>query len=338
MKASLTTNLRDNTMDIARGIAIILVVIGHSGISSFFWNIIYFFHMPLFFFISGCFTKPLTPPKKILTKLKWKELYGNFVIYSTLFLVISPILYQWGFSNTPIESLKDFLERLIIILRFRTSTIDLLGQFWFLPVLFFAQALSLCAITLLKTKNKIFILIVSILFYIIGRFCFVNGYKEPYDFSRILYFTGFCILGYYSYPLLHKFKNNIYALLIAIIGLIYFSLIPTLVFEKIALYYFAAILGIFITIFISTQVKGEIAVVLGYIGKCTLPIFIFHPLIIKITELILSLINLITFSKGWTGSNPINPYWWLYSFMGIAIPLGYLTLQRYLKNKILLTK
>lgn len=331
---------RDNTIDITRGIAIILVVIGHSGISPYFWNIIYFFHMPLFFFISGCFIKPLNriTPLPFIKKLRWKELYMNFVIYSTLFLAISPILYQWGFSNTPVESIKDFFERLIIILRFRTSTIDLLGQFWFLPVLFFTHALSLCTITLLKEKNKIFIIIVSIIFYVIGRICFVNGYKEPYDFSRILYFTGFYLLGHFSYPLLHKFKNNIYVLIIAISSLIYFSLIPVLVFEKIILYYFAAISGIFITIFISTQLKGRIAILLGYIGKHTLYIFIFHTIIMQATEWGLSLTGLTTFCKGWAGGNPVSPYWWLYSIMGVFIPLGYLSLQKYFKNKLLQIK
>ena len=44
---------RDITIDIAKGIGIILVVLGHvitlKSINSF----IYYFHMPLFFFISG---------------------------------------------------------------------------------------------------------------------------------------------------------------------------------------------------------------------------------------------------------------------------------------------
>lgn len=328
---------RDNTIDITRGIAIILVVIGHSGISPYFWNIIYFFHMPLFFFLSGCFIKPLdkVTPLPLIKKLRWKELYKNFIIYSTLFLVISPILYQWGFSNTPAVSLKDFFERLLIIIRFRTATIDLLGQFWFLPVLFFAHALSLCTVSLLKGKNKVSILIISILFYTIGRLCFVNGYKEPYDFSRILYFTGFYLLGYFSYPLLYKVKNNIYVLLITTICLIYFSLIPALTFEKFILYYFAAISGIFITIFISAQFKGEIGTLLGYIGKHTLSIFIFHTIIMKATEWSLSLTGLTIFYKGWAGANPVSPYWWLYSIMGIFIPLGYLSLQKYFQNKLL---
>ena len=48
-------------IDIARGIGILLVVMGHNDfslISPFLFKLIYSFHMPLFFFMSGIFFKP----------------------------------------------------------------------------------------------------------------------------------------------------------------------------------------------------------------------------------------------------------------------------------------
>ena len=44
-------------VDISKGIAIILMIIGHSGIPHFLNNWIYSFHMPFFFFISGVLSK-----------------------------------------------------------------------------------------------------------------------------------------------------------------------------------------------------------------------------------------------------------------------------------------
>ena len=44
---------RDITIDIAKGIGIVLVVLGHVLINSDINRLIYLFHMPLFFFISG---------------------------------------------------------------------------------------------------------------------------------------------------------------------------------------------------------------------------------------------------------------------------------------------
>ena len=49
-------------IDIARGIAILLVILGHScttldGVN----RVILSFHMPLFFLLSGIFSKPVEP-------------------------------------------------------------------------------------------------------------------------------------------------------------------------------------------------------------------------------------------------------------------------------------
>ena len=43
---------RNLLVDVAKGIGIVLVVLGHSGIE-FGHYLIYMFHMPLFFFLSG---------------------------------------------------------------------------------------------------------------------------------------------------------------------------------------------------------------------------------------------------------------------------------------------
>jgi fucose 4-O-acetylase-like acetyltransferase len=51
-----TITNRINWIDIAKGIGIFLVVLGHTGIPVKLSYWIYSFHMPLFFFISGmCF-------------------------------------------------------------------------------------------------------------------------------------------------------------------------------------------------------------------------------------------------------------------------------------------
>lgn len=47
--------MRDNSIDIAKGIGIILVVWGHQFANCPILNWICLFHMPLFFFLGGCF-------------------------------------------------------------------------------------------------------------------------------------------------------------------------------------------------------------------------------------------------------------------------------------------
>ena len=46
---------RDSTIDIAKGICIFLMVLGHTYFYSWFNDRVYLFHMPFFFFVSGFF-------------------------------------------------------------------------------------------------------------------------------------------------------------------------------------------------------------------------------------------------------------------------------------------
>lgn len=46
---------RDTVVDVAKGIGILLVILGH--LKNPIMDFIYAFHMPLFFFISGMFVK-----------------------------------------------------------------------------------------------------------------------------------------------------------------------------------------------------------------------------------------------------------------------------------------
>lgn len=318
---------RDKGIDIARGLAIILVVVGHSGINQYFWNLIYFFHMPLFFFISGCFFRPLQNFDLLtyIRKLRWNELYKNFVIYSIGFLIISPLLCHYGISKSDVTSWGDFLSRIIIILRFRTSTIDLLGQFWFLPVLFFIHAISLLFV---RVRNQ-YVFYIAVLVYFIGRYCYNQGWNEPYDFSRILYFMGFYFMGFYLYPYKNKYikYRNLFVLLCLSIVLL-LSIIPNKTFTSVPLYFVAALSGIYVIIYISDKISKYKSDVLCSVGKHTLDIFIFHTIVMKVMEKCVAHFGLIQNVDGWSGGNIVSPYWLLFTVFGIVIPLAYIYFKK----------
>ena len=52
--------VHNNYITIAKAMGILLMVIGHSGCPQVLFRIIYLFHMPLFFFLSGIFAKEYT--------------------------------------------------------------------------------------------------------------------------------------------------------------------------------------------------------------------------------------------------------------------------------------
>ena len=80
---------RNRILDIAKGIGIILVVIGHMPINIDIYNVIYTFHVPLFFFISGLLYRPLRdmPFNKYLMKISRKTLFP-IVLFGIVFICV----------------------------------------------------------------------------------------------------------------------------------------------------------------------------------------------------------------------------------------------------------
>ena len=126
-------------VDIAKGIGIILVVMGHNDfalISPFMHKLIYSFHMPMFFFMSGMFFKPDTSFWPFVRQRFKKILIPFFV--TILFLYFTSI----SFSKV---SILEASRRLLKAMYGNGHYLDWV-QLWFLPHLFMV---SLFAYTLI---------------------------------------------------------------------------------------------------------------------------------------------------------------------------------------------
>lgn len=123
---------RVESFDIARGICILLMVMGHAGFGMEFHKIIHTFHMPIFFFISGFFYRPekMYSASRYLAHIS-RTLLLPYLIFC-LFYEILHILYTGEFS------LWTFL---IEIVSSNHNRIDVAGSLWFLLCLFSAKFL-----------------------------------------------------------------------------------------------------------------------------------------------------------------------------------------------------
>lgn len=92
-------------LDIAKGITIILMVIGHTSIPQIVSGWIWAFHMPLFFFASGVCTKFEKDNLWTFACKKFRGIGRPFLIYSAIVVIISwllqiPLLFSlkggWG--------------------------------------------------------------------------------------------------------------------------------------------------------------------------------------------------------------------------------------------------
>ncbi len=128
-------------MDIARGIAIILVVLGHccTGMSGDDVNrVILSFHMPLFFFISGVFAK----------KCDINNLYGT-IIHKAKTILLPQVLLAITIAIL-------YMLRYILAGKSLSEFNFLYGfRWWFLPTLFACSVIHTILSCTINLENKI---------------------------------------------------------------------------------------------------------------------------------------------------------------------------------------
>lgn len=135
-------------LDIAKGIGILLVVLGHNDfevISPFIQRMIYSFHMPLFFFLSGYFINTLVPFfdffKKRFNALMKPYIFTIFLIYFT-----SVSFEKMGFNTAITRTVKSLYGS--------GHYLDWV-QLWFLPHLFVVSLYAFLFIMLVsKLRNR----------------------------------------------------------------------------------------------------------------------------------------------------------------------------------------
>lgn len=150
---------RDNTIDIAKAIGIIFVVIGHCCAiprhggnvlwQTYISDFIYTFHMPLFFFLSGYFfNKNYLDNKFNFVKKKISGLWLPYIKWTLAFTLLHNILLSFGMygsfrETAPITySAYEIIKHSIGALFFLGGD-QLIGGFWFIPTLFYASIFSL---------------------------------------------------------------------------------------------------------------------------------------------------------------------------------------------------
>ncbi len=142
--------MRNSTIDIAKGIAIILMVVGHSCCPEGLYKLIYSFHMPLFYILSGYFLKEdsLANTRSFVLK-RWKKQAMPLLICGIISLLLHNVFFYCGIINEFFGTLtgdvshlfgwKDYLLRLGLLIGFLEVYDDpFLGACWFIQCMFFA--------------------------------------------------------------------------------------------------------------------------------------------------------------------------------------------------------
>jgi len=234
---------RIDWIDYCKALCIFLVVLGHSHVSLSLKSIIYVFHIPLFFFISG-FLFSFEKYKDYTSFLK-KRIFQLVVPY--LFFSITTYIF-WVFigrkfgddANTLMSPFKPLLG--ILIGNDAGHFLEHCAPLWFLTCLFTVE--NLYYLTFRHLKTSILAIIGLVTFLIIG------------------------FLDYKFNPIRFPWGLNVALVMVVFygIGTLLRSSLLNLVSQKIRFWSILTIISFLIVLFIA-EINGKIEVSVGYFGN-----------------------------------------------------------------------
>lgn len=281
---------RISWIDICRGIAIILVLYGHALSNDTQRFLIYAFHMPLFFFLSGIVFRPNATKKfyTVITK-NFKTILLPYFLFAILTFIADYILLQ------PHQYTYDEIMKQIYGVFYGNGNNGYLAYnvaLWFLPCLFLAKVFFALLVRIIRDKKVVILtLIISAL---IGYLLSTFQRDTKLFFGLETAFTGIVFFGAgylwnTNEKLKHLFiKRKILLLVIAVISAITFAWLNfhfygsqiDMRLNRLNNYYFfylGAFSGIAASIVLSMIINKNSF--LEYFGKYSLILFVWHTVL-----------------------------------------------------------
>ncbi len=297
MTAKASNTDRKTYIDTARGIGIILLVLGHivTG-NTYLFNWIYSFHMPLFFFLSGMVAneKRLNNfPDYVKRKTK-SRIIPYFVIVALGFIIcmITP-------SYRADVIADGWYSQITHILWYCRPVYLYIGQVWFLIALFWSEIYFYGWYKLVGKRHIVLQIAVALIFVVLSRHIWkLDPYipfiqKIPFLIDVACMGTFCYILGFLTerYHLLERINKWVKLLLIPIAFAIniylgtylngYVNMVD-LIFVNAFRYIPAMIAGVAGVLLLSTFLKK--VSLLEWMGKYSLPLFASHTFIIYLVR------------------------------------------------------
>lgn len=289
-------NKRKKYLDIAKGIAIILVVMGHllgeGGISfrysELLHNYIYSFHMPVFFLISGIgvyysMSRQEKNNKTVHLILNIKRLLVLYVVWSGIYFLLSNV-------NT-IENIREWFY---CIISFRGR-----APIWYLGALALSELMLIIVCEIAENKQvdyKVCLRVsmaIMIIFTYIGEkileqfhYTSILGNYLLVTINRMWPVSFFVFSGYLVADILDKGKEREQLFVAGITSFAYVLSVykmrnsvnmHTAILGNVTIFYIEAILGSIALLYFCKIIENIAAFkIIIYLGKSTLAIMTFH--------------------------------------------------------------
>lgn len=346
--------MRDNSVTIAKGIAIILMVMGHAGCPTWLNEYLYMLRMPLFFFMSGyCFKIAYLNDSKTFMKKRIKGIYQPYIKWTLFFLLLHNVFFhlniystEFGLNGHPPSpyTLHDIPKRLYLIFIGINGNEPLTGQFWFLKSLFWGS------IIFYLTRKVINNIIICLLLFLIITFLF--SYYNLY--IPIIYIKAKEFLAALFIMCGHYYKVNHIDIKTSITWLLFYAIIvgigayffPTNMlhfsYVNVIPYAICALVGTLMIFGISKLIlklgNNKFVNMLIFTGNHTFNVLTWHLLSFKIVSLFIVLLYGMTIQH-LAEMNVIDDYakmgWWvIYTLIGNAVPLIWIYYYQKIKQNI----
>lgn len=287
---------RISWIDVARGIGILLVLYGHALNGNSYRHIIYAFHMPLFFFLSG-----------IVYHHKRQEHFLPFLKKNIKAILLPYLLFAfltyvlWMINRGQIPPVSHMIQHTYGVLYGNSSNLFFNTILWFLPCLFATRVLFEL---LTRISEKKAFISASLLFFATAGYISSIMYptaRLPFGtetaLTAIVFFgTGYLWNRYNEIITTHikpfLFPLFIFSLLLLIIVASLNYNINTLQVDmrlnrlhNVFYFYIASFSGIFASIVLSMKIQSN--KILEYLGKHSLILFVWHNFVFSYITLFL---------------------------------------------------
>lgn len=174
--------------------AITGVVAGHAGID-IIETFVNYWHLPVFFFVSGYFLKPkhLADSKKYIFS-RFSRLLIPFIIFAISAVLLHNILINWHVIDGHFFQLSDYLLSLRQLL-FLSCNEQLIGAMWFLPALFIVSLFGMLCAKFLQVRATNIYFVVGVI--VLATTFSYMSIPSPYCIWQYISITWIFLLGYF---------------------------------------------------------------------------------------------------------------------------------------------
>lgn len=312
--------IRNVSISIAKALAIIFVVITHSGAQPYISKYLAMFMLPLFFFMSGyCFKEKYLTDGLSFIKKRVTGIYWPFVRWEFIFLLFTIL-------STPVNLKRSLFE---ICCEMRNLS-PLLGGLWFLKSLFWGSLLFYVVRRFLPANNylrlTLLLLIAIVTCYfkpniplfniesseVIAAFFIMAGYVYRSEGLQIEQNKWFCILA---------------SILVGIGSFFCYTSIRHTPYYLIIPNFFFAIIGTIMTFGLSKYIQQKyysISSVLDYVGNHTMEVLVWHFTSFRVVNIFVILIMGYEYHRIFEfpviGEFAFPGGWIVYAFVGVGLP------------------